>query len=63
LGNIKSDFLQTIAMEIENLSSSVVVSSVYCPPKHIILNEQFKAFLETLDACFIAVGDYNAKYQ
>jgi len=33
-------------VEIEDLSGSVVISSVYCPPKHIIVSEQFDAFFE-----------------
>jgi len=40
-----------------------LVSSVYCSSKHIIVTEQFEAFFEILDERFIAVGDYNAKYQ
>jgi hypothetical protein len=43
IDNFKSEFLQNIIVEIENWSDSIV-SSVYCPPKHIIVSEQFEAF-------------------
>jgi len=47
-----------LPLEVKDWFGSVVVSSVYYPPKHIVVSEQFEAFLETLDACFTAVGDY-----
>jgi hypothetical protein len=39
LDNFKSEFLQATTVEIEDWSDSVVVSSVYYPPKHIIVSE------------------------
>jgi hypothetical protein len=63
LDNCKNDFLQATTVEIEDWSGSILVSSVYCLSKRIISNEQFEIFFETLDVCFIAVGDYNAKHQ
>jgi hypothetical protein len=43
LNSFESKFLQAIAMEVEDWLDFVVVSSVYCPSKHITINEQFEA--------------------
>jgi hypothetical protein len=62
LDNFKSEFLQATTVKIENLSGSVVVSSIYCFPKHIIASEQFEAFFTILGDHFIVISDYNVKH-
>jgi len=39
----------------------ITVAAVYCPPRHNIEKDQFKAFFHTLGPRFIAGGDYNSK--
>jgi len=49
-----------ISIKINNIP--ITVSSVYCPPCHIIHRENFFRFFNTLGHSFIAGGDFNAKH-
>jgi len=43
------------------LPYELTISSVYCPPRHNIKEQQFAEFVSTLGPKFLAGGDYNSK--
>lgn len=43
-------------------ATNITISSLYCPPRHKITDDQFITFYKTLGNQFIAAGDYNAKH-
>ena len=47
---------------IQATSINIVVSALYCPPRHSISKEQLSSFFETLGPKFLAGGDFNAKH-
>ena len=62
LQEYRTDHIQATSVCVEEFSSKMVVSAVYCPPKHNIKKIQFSNFFETLGEKFLAGGDYNAKH-
>lgn len=54
--------LQATSVSINLWNGSIVVSAIYCPPKHNIKQHDFNDFFKTLSNKFIAGGDYNAKH-
>jgi len=57
LDNFESDILQATTVEVEDWSDSVVVSSVYCPLKHIMITNILRLSLKifkTLSAGILA---------
>lgn len=55
--------IQATSITIEDWRGSMVISAIYCPPKHKITSEVFETFFHSLGHRFIAGGDYNAKHQ
>lgn len=55
--------IQATSVCIEDWNGPLVLSAIYCPPRHNINKDQFEAFFRTLGNRFIAGGDYNAKHR
>lgn len=60
--SFKSDFMQATSIGIEDNMGNLTISSVYCPPKHVITEEKFSLYLRTLGNRFLSGGDWNAKH-
>lgn len=56
----RTDHIQ--ATSIALAGTHMVISSIYCPPRHSIKKEQFIDFFSTLGNKFLVAGDYNAKH-
>jgi hypothetical protein len=63
LPSFKEDYLQASSIVLEDWLGPITLSAVYCPPRHIISQNQFERFFNTLGNRFIAGGDFNAKHQ
>jgi len=61
LPSFKKDFLQATSDKVSLLPCELTISSVYCPPRHNIKEQQFAEFFSTLGLNFLAGGDYNSK--
>lgn len=61
LEGYKKDYLQATSIIIEDLHGPLVLSAVYCPPKHSNTKMDYLAFLQSLGNRFIAGGDFNSK--
>jgi len=48
IGKHQRDFLQAINGVVEHWNASIIISTVYSPPKHIIKSEQYITFFKTL---------------
>lgn len=57
------EYIQATSINVEDWRGSLVISAIYCPPKHKITSEYFEKFFHSLGKRFIAGGDYNAKHQ
>ncbi|PNF35987.1 hypothetical protein B7P43_G02293 [Cryptotermes secundus] len=58
---------QNVKFQAANVKVNVkpwplIVSAVYCPPKHAISSEEYVEFLETYGSKYIIGGDWNAKH-
>lgn len=62
LDKYNKDFLQATTIKVEDRAGTLVISSIYYPPKHTITSEQF-GNSSKLWAIDLAVRDYNAKHQ
>ncbi|KAG5347518.1 RTJK polymerase, partial [Acromyrmex charruanus] len=58
----EDEFIQAINVTLNDQEGSIIVSAVYCPPKHSIKTEMFQKFFKSLGHRFIAAGDFNAKH-
>uniref|UniRef100_A0A1B0D7Y4 Endonuclease/exonuclease/phosphatase domain-containing protein n=1 Tax=Phlebotomus papatasi TaxID=29031 RepID=A0A1B0D7Y4_PHLPP len=58
----RQEYIQATSVEIWCWGAPLVLSAVYCPPKHNIKKEQFVSFFNTLGPKFVAAGDWNAKH-
>lgn len=56
------DHLQATSVSIEDVHGPIIMSAIYCPPKHNNKQVHFEEFFKTLGNRFIAGGDYNAKH-
>lgn len=56
------DYLQATTICIVENNRNLVISSVYCPPRFTITENQFCDFYKSLGPRFLAAGDYNAKH-
>lgn len=54
--------LQATTVRLEDRAGPVVLSAVYCPPRHKITEAVFTDFFKTLGPRFVAGGDWNAKH-
>lgn len=53
---------KTEEFQIKTKTYDVMVTSVYCPPRHAINKEQYLDFLSSQGDRFIIGGDFNAKH-
>lgn len=58
----QTEHLQATTIAVESKTGNINISSIYCPPKHSIKEEQFTHFFNTLGPRFIAGGDWNSKH-
>lgn len=58
----EKDYVQATNVKIKDSNGLLVVSAVYCPPRHAVKGKQFEDFFQTLGSRFIAGGDFNAKH-
>ncbi|KAG5322722.1 RTJK polymerase, partial [Pseudoatta argentina] len=58
----EDEFIQATNVTLNDQEGSIIVSAVYCPPKHSIKTELFQKFFKSLGHRFIAAGDFNAKH-
>lgn len=56
----RTEHIQATSINLTNFN--IVISAIYCPPRHNIKSEQFLDFFSTLGSKFVAAGDYNAKH-
>ena len=49
--------IQATSIKVQGILHEITVAAVYCPPRHNIKKDQFKAFFHTLGPRFIAGGD------
>lgn len=63
LPEYRTDHLQATSVCVEDWNGPLVLSAVYCPPRHNLNKDHFEAFFRTLGNRFIAGGDYNSKHQ
>lgn len=56
------DHLQATSVSIADWNGAIIISAIYCPPRHTIDNIKFSQFFNSLGNKFIAGGDYNAKH-
>lgn len=62
LPEFKTDHIQATTINIQDRDGHFNISSVYCPPRHNITEEQFTTYINTLGPRFIAGGDWNSKH-
>uniref|UniRef100_A0A6M2DG86 Putative rna-directed dna polymerase from mobile element jockey n=1 Tax=Xenopsylla cheopis TaxID=163159 RepID=A0A6M2DG86_XENCH len=62
LARFSEHHIQATSILIKTFMFDIVVSAVYCPPKHNINRHQFQEYFSTLGHKFIAGGDYNSKH-
>lgn len=58
----QKDYIQATSVVVYDCISNITISSLYCPPRHTIKDDQFNDYFKTLGNRFIAGGDYNAKH-
>lgn len=58
----KTRIIQATSVNIKTKNYEIIVTAIYCPPRHTIKKEQYIEFLETQGHRFIIGGDFNAKH-
>lgn len=62
ISKYQKDYIQATSIQVTSRNKNIVISAVYCPPRHKILQYQFNEYLRTLGETYIiGGGDYNAK--
>jgi len=61
LPSFKKDILQVTSVKVSLLPYELTISSVYCPPRRNIKEQQFAEFFSTLGPKFLAGSDYSSK--
>lgn len=56
------EYMQATSICFDSPSYKINISSIYCPPRFSVSEEQFLDFFSTLGARFIVAGDFNAKH-
>jgi hypothetical protein len=54
--------LQATSITLKDTKGPLILSAVYLPPNHTILQEQLEDYFHSIGPRFIAAGDYNAKH-
>lgn len=57
----KEKHLQATTLKVNMASYDLIISAVYCPPKHNLKMDEYKDFFETLGCKFVVGGDFNSK--
>jgi len=52
LKKFQQDFLQATTIEVRKLPTPLVISAVYCPPRHTLTKTKLKSFFDTLGNIF-----------
>src|ERR1044071_4124509 len=60
--HIQKPEIQLTLVSIKSLKQNLVIGAAYCPPKHNLKMQDYKAFLQQAGERFIIGGDYNAKH-
>jgi hypothetical protein len=59
----QTNYLQATTISVETLTGGrMVVSAVYCPPKHKVTEGMFTDYFKTLGNRFVSGGDWNSKH-
>lgn len=61
LESYREEHLQATSVQVEDFYGTLVLSAIYCPPKHNNTTYQYIDYLKTLGNRYIAGGDFNAK--
>lgn len=59
----QTDKIQATNICVQDKFGSLLISAIYCPPKHKINENEFSHFFTTLGNRFFTGGDYNAKHK
>lgn len=62
LPKYEMDFLQATTVQVNKLNNPLIISAVYCPPRHNIKKQHLEPFFGSLGQTFITGGDFNAKH-
>jgi len=62
LTKFQQDFLQATTIEVRKLPTPLIISAVYCPPRHNLTKNKLKSFFDTLGNTSLCGGDYNCKH-
>jgi len=54
--------IQATSITVSGLFYKITIAAIYCPPRHNLKEEHFKAFFQTLGPRFLAGGDFNRKH-
>lgn len=57
----QTEQIQATSVNIKTITYDVVITAIYCPPKHALKKHQYIDFLESQGYRFIVGGDFNAK--
>lgn len=57
-----TEHIQATNVIVSTSNRDIVISALYCPPRHNNKKESFKHYFKTLGTKFIAGGDFNAKH-
>ncbi|PNF19341.1 putative RNA-directed DNA polymerase from transposon X-element [Cryptotermes secundus] len=57
----KQENIQATSVVVQEHSSEITISSIYCPPKHNNKHKDFEHFFKTLGNNFLVGGDFNSK--
>lgn len=63
LENYATRHIQATTIRLDDRAGPIILSAVYCPPKHKISSELFCDFFSQLGNKFISGGDWNAKHK
>ena len=58
----RTDYIQATSVMVNDHQGPIVITSIYCPPRHLIRSDQFDDFFQTLSNRFLVGGDFNAKH-
>ena len=54
--------IQATSIKVEGFPHAIIVTAVYCPPRHNLKKEHFETFFQTVAPKCIGGGDYNRKH-
>jgi hypothetical protein len=63
LAKYETDQIQATNISIEDWDGNLIISAIYCPPRHKIKMEQYNAFIRALRLRFLVSDDFNTKHQ